>query len=130
MADNQNTTVVRNNTFTKGMIKDMVELFNAEGVWTHARNAVNNTDLGQLGEIGNEPANYLMIRLPYPLVGAVHKSDDKWIFFSSDEVESEIGMFDESDNSIYLKLLEEIEGASKNTDINFIDSASIAIQKN
>jgi hypothetical protein len=99
MADNQNTTAVKSNTFTKGMIKDMIEIFNAEGVWTHARNAVNNTDLGQLGELGNEPANYRMIRLPYTLVGAVHNSDDKWLFFTTDEVESEIGEFDESDNS-------------------------------
>ena len=49
MADNtdKNQGIVTN-TFTKGMVKDYNDTFLGEGLWTHARNAVNNSHDGQL----------------------------------------------------------------------------------
>ena len=69
MADNtQQTPNIVTNTFSKGMVKDYNETFVGEGLWTHARNAVNNSHDGQLGVISNEPANLHCINLPYDLI--------------------------------------------------------------
>lgn len=84
------------NTFNKGMVKDVNETFSGEGVWTHARNAVNNSHDGQLGVLGNEPANLHMLDIPYTIIGCVHIVDDEWCIFSTDDTNSEIGIFDES----------------------------------
>lgn len=97
MADNtQNTTTATTNSFTKGMMKDPSETFLGEGVWTHARNAVNNSIEGQVGLIGNEPANRFCQYVPFTLIGAIYLIEDEWVLFSTDGVSSEIGRFDES----------------------------------
>jgi hypothetical protein len=102
MAENNNNPGVVTNTFNKGMLKDFNETFVGEGLWTHARNAVNNNHDGQVGVLGNEPANLSCVTLPYPLIGAVHLTDDQWALFLTDDVNSEIGVFDES-NCTYTK---------------------------
>lgn len=84
------------NSFTKGMAKDMNETFIGDGVWTHARNLVNNNHDGQTGVVGNEPANLHCVTLPYDLIGAIHITDDQWAVFTTDDTNSEIGLFDES----------------------------------
>jgi hypothetical protein len=84
------------NTFSKGMLKDYNETFVGEGLYTHARNAVNNSHDGQVGVIGNEPSNIKCITLPYDLIGCIHLYDDQWIVFLTDDFNSEIGIFDES----------------------------------
>jgi len=123
MADNlQNTTTNTNNSFTKGMLKDPSETFLGEGVWTHARNAVNNSLEGQLGLIGNEPANRFCQYVPYKLIGAIYKIEDEWVLFSSDDINSEIGNFDESkceytkivnDSCLNFKTVNLIRGVAK-----------------
>jgi hypothetical protein len=84
------------NTFSKGMLKDYNETFVGEGLYTHARNAVNNSHDGQVGVIGNEPSNIKCVTLPYDLIGSVHTFDDQWVVFTTNDVDSEIGIFDES----------------------------------
>lgn len=96
MAEQSQNPGAVTNTFTKGMVKDYNDTFVGEGLWTHARNAVNNSHDGQVGVIGNEPANLKCITLPYPLIGYVHLSDDQWVVFTTNDVDSEIGIFDES----------------------------------
>lgn len=92
------------NTFSKGMLKDYNETFVGEGLYTHARNAVNNSHDGQVGVIGNEPSNIKCITLPYDLIGCIHTYDDQWVVFMTDDVSSEIGLFDESKCS-YTKIV-------------------------
>jgi len=104
MAEQQNTVTAKTNTFTKGMLKDIDLSFIPEGVWTHARNAVNNTVIGQVGDIGNEPANKFCTRVPYTVIGLISIGGDKWAVFSTDNLSSEIGIFDESECS-YKKLI-------------------------
>jgi hypothetical protein len=87
---------VTTNTFSKGMLKDYNETFVGEGLYTHARNAVNNSHDGQVGVIGNEPSNLFCVKLPYDLIGCIHLYDDQWAVFTTDDVNSEIGIFDES----------------------------------
>ena len=102
MADKQQqqgSGEVETNTFNKGMSKDYNDSFIGEGVYTHARNAVNNSHDGQVGVIGNEPSTLLCSILPYPLIGCIHLYDDQWAIFTTDDYDSEIGIFDESECS-------------------------------
>ena len=96
MAEQSNNPGAVTNTFNKGMLKDYNETFVGEGLYTHARNVVNNNHDGQVGVLGNEPANLNCVNLPYPVIGYVHLMDDQWVLFLTDDVNSEIGIFDES----------------------------------
>ena len=49
----QNSAQLITNTFVKGLNKDSDPSFVSEGMWTHARNAVNNTDEGNIGTLSN-----------------------------------------------------------------------------
>jgi len=96
MAENNQNPGAVTNTFNKGMVKDFNETFVGEGLWTHARNSVNNSHDGQVGVLGNEPANLHCVTLPYDLIGCIHLVDDEWAVFTTDDVNSEIGIYDES----------------------------------
>lgn len=122
MAEQSQNPGAVTNTFTKGMVKDMNETFVGEGLWTHARNAVNNSHDGQMGVIGNEPANLRCVTLPYTLIGVIHLTDDQWVVFTTNDVDSEIGVFDESacsyrrivnDRCLNFKTTHLITGASR-----------------
>jgi hypothetical protein len=97
MASNQSQgTPAVTNAFLKGMSKDNNETYTGEGTWTHARNAVNNSHDGQLGVIGNEPSNIECVTLPYTLIGAIPAKAELWILYTTDDTNSEIGLFDEA----------------------------------
>ena len=96
MAEQTQNPTSTTNLFNKGMVKDYNDTFVGEGLWTHARNAVNNSHDGQIGVIGNEPSNLHCVTLPYDLIGCIHISDDIWAIFTTDDTNSEIGIFDES----------------------------------
>ena len=122
MAEQSQNPGAVTNSFTKGMVKDMNETFIGEGLWTHARNLVNNSHDGQTGVIGNEPANLHCVTLPYDLIGAIHLTDDQWVIFTTNDINSEIGVFDESqctyekkvnDPSLGFKRSHLITGASR-----------------
>jgi hypothetical protein len=104
MAEQQNTSGVQTNSFTKGLTKDLNETFVGEGFWSHARNAVNNSHDGQIGVLGNEPSTLSCIKLPYDFIGCIHTIEDQWVVFTTNDIDSEIGIFDESDCS-YTKLI-------------------------
>lgn len=99
MAEMQNTSNVVTRTFSGGLNKDIDRSFLKENMWAHARNAINNSKAGNLGVLGNEPSNKYCVSTPYTLIGAIHLHDDKWVVFSTDNLNSEIGVFDESDCS-------------------------------
>jgi hypothetical protein len=98
MANNpqQSAPQTTTNSFVKGMSKDVNETYIGEGQWTHARNAVNNSHDGQVGVIGNEPSNISCVSLPYTLIGAISLAEEKWALFTTDNTNSEIGIFDEA----------------------------------
>jgi hypothetical protein len=99
MAENksqQENPGATSNTFSKGMLKDYNDTFVGEGLYTHARNAVNNSHDGQVGVIGNEPSNLACVTIPYSFIGCIHLLDDQWLIFSTDDVNSAVGIFDES----------------------------------
>jgi len=92
----QNTSSVETNSFSKGMVKDIYEGIQPKEMWAHARNAANNSVDGDVGIIGNEPANLACSKVPYTIIGAIHKQADQWVIFSTDDINSEIGLFDDS----------------------------------
>jgi hypothetical protein len=77
------------------LIKDFSDIFTPEGSWSHARNAVTNSAQGDMGVISNEPSNVLCTKAPYDVIGAIHLEDDEWVIYSTDDVNSEIGLFKE-----------------------------------
>lgn len=79
--------------FNKGLIKDYDDIFYPEGTWSHARNATNNTIGGDVGIIGNEPANKLCTNAPYTIIGQIKISSERWAVYSTNNVDSEIGLF-------------------------------------
>jgi hypothetical protein len=106
--------------FIKGLNKDSDPLFVQEGMWTHARNASNNTSEGDIGSISNEESNFLCARTAESLntphayiVGAISLFADKWIIFTAaydagntNVVNSEVGLF-ESDNCNYRPIVQD-----------------------
>jgi hypothetical protein len=106
--DIQDTNNNKINSFVKGLNKDYDASFVEEGMWTHARNAVNNTIEGDTSTLSNESSTVLCIEsgklLPgvtRHIIGIIHLYSDKWIIYTvaydaADKVSgSEIGLFDE-----------------------------------
>jgi hypothetical protein len=91
-------------TFAKGLMKDLDSAYLPDGVWSHARNAVNNSALGQIGLIGNEPGNAFCSQAPYTIIGAINLRNDEWVVYSTDDTNSEIGYFKE-DQCQYTKIV-------------------------
>jgi hypothetical protein len=90
--------------YNKGMVRDQSDLYPAQGSWWHMRNGVDNSTDGDIGVVGNEPANKLCLVLPYTSIGFIHAVSGRWIVFSTDNTESEIGIFDET-LCLYTKLV-------------------------
>ena len=93
----QNTSKTETRSFQKGMIKDLNETMMGEGSYLNAINAVNNSRAGDLGIIGNEQSNDFCVSAPYTIIGTIHMYGDKWAIYSTNDVDSEVGIFDESD---------------------------------
>ena len=110
MAKQQQSNPDKLNTFIKGLHKDSNPAFIQEGMWTHARNAVNNTAEGDIGTLSNEWSNQLCavagatMTAPFKyVIGMIHLFSDKWIIFTAGHnsetlitsAMSEIGLFEE-----------------------------------
>ena len=105
----QDTNQNKTNTFVKGLNKDADPTFIGEGMWSHARNAVNNTLEGNIGTLSNEVSNVFCAEAGATLtgkkyiIGTIHLYTDKWIIFTVAHPASgvgaatghEIGLFEE-----------------------------------
>ena len=92
------------NSFVKGMVKDVTDVFVPEGVWTNAINAINNAHNGEAGAIGNEQSNLYCSTVPYTVIGIINKYKTEWVVFSTNNKDSEIGIFDEATCSYVKKV--------------------------
>ena len=103
--DFQNTSSGDSRTFDKALNEDVNDFHLPANSWTQARNAINNSATGDLGKLGNEPSNLFCISAPYPIIGFIHIIEDRWAVYSTDGVDSEIGLFIENncglDQEIY-----------------------------
>jgi len=115
MAKSSQDSALSNNTnvFTKGLNKDSDPSFIGEGMWTHARNAVNNTIEGDIGTLSNEISNFkcpiglnpgeTMLVAPGSkhIIGTIYLYSDKWVIFTvgynalNIPVMSEVGLLEE-----------------------------------
>jgi hypothetical protein len=115
--DSDNSTSFTNSSgmearrFDKNLQKDTNDYHVQDNEWTYARNAINNSNIGDLGRLGNEPANKLCLKVwqnpaptpsdpwagtgPLTIIGFIHLEKDKWAVFSTDNVNSEVGYFEE-----------------------------------
>lgn len=89
-------TSANTSSFTKGLVRDFDENFDPESSWPYARNASNNSIEGDVGLLGNEPANYPCGSAPYIIIGRINLYEQYWAIFSTDDTNSEIGLYDES----------------------------------
>ena len=109
------------NTFVKGLNKDADPTYVQEGMWTHARNAVNNTVEGNLGTLSNESSNFICgisgQTMPATvtniyIIGAIQLYSDKWIIYTAGHnvlgqpLMSEIGLFEE-DRCMYRPIVQD-----------------------
>jgi hypothetical protein len=107
-----NLNTSKTNTFIKGLHKDSDPAFIQEGMWSYARNVVNNTIEGDVGTISNEASNILCATAGATIpntfsfryvIGMIHMFSDKWIVFTASHASaveilprvSEIGLFEE-----------------------------------
>jgi hypothetical protein len=121
----QDTSKSISHTFTKGLNKDSDPSFVQEGMWIHARNAVNNTIEGNLGTLSNESSNYLCVTTGSTMpafgfnpvvnkyiVGAIQVFSDKWVVFTAGHdangvsIMSEIGLLEE-ERCIYRPIVQD-----------------------
>ena len=111
-----------------GMIKDLDPQLLKEGQYTHAINSQLNSHEGNYSFLQNEPGNKLCLTLPDKLkfIGAIALLKSRFAIFSTDNTNSEIGIFD-STSCTYTKVVNDpclgfntnhlIKGVSKeNTD--------------
>jgi len=132
-----NTSNVKTHSFVKGLNKDSDFTYVQDGMWTHARNATNNTIEGNQGTISNASSNQLCATagafMPSnfgdrKIIGAIHLFADKWIIYTvghnatDTATMSEIGLL-EDDSCTYRTIVQDaclnfdkrylIDGASK-----------------
>lgn len=91
MAEDKTINVVQNNLM-KGIQKDLNDTLVNEQILTHHRNGMFQTMNGDLVFATNEPATLECIKLPYKYNGSVKLRDNRYLVFSSDNVDSEIGI--------------------------------------
>jgi hypothetical protein len=120
-----------NNVPVKGLFLDYSSINESKEIWTYARNVVINSQLGQIVQIQNEPANEFCCTFPYSFNGSIKLKNSKHIIFTTDNTNSEIGIFNEKDCSystiinddcLNFKLTNPIFGSSKE---NFDGSETI-----
>lgn len=107
MPQGNSTSSVDATAFVSGMIKDVDDTYIPEGSWAHARNATKVTANGSLNTLSNEPSNGICITdtvtannfTSYTIIGAIHVVEDKWVIFSTNNTNSEIGLYDDSECS-------------------------------
>ena len=120
MAKNQqNPSTTNPSTFIKGMIKDVDDSFYPKGGWYHARNLVNHSKDGNEGTISNEPSNTFCANAPYPIIGAIHLNADRWVIYSTNNTDSEIGLFSD-DACTYSRIAVDFGNSCLNFNLNYI----------
>lgn len=93
------STFKNQRSVAKSLTTDTSDFHLPENSWTYARNAINNTRKGDLGKLSTEPANNFCTFIPYVIIGALHIEEDRWLMYSTNDTDSEIGIFKEKDCS-------------------------------
>lgn len=103
--EEQNNSSGQVRSFDKALNEDVNDFHLPSNEWTQARNAINNSVTGDLGKLGNEPANLKCVEIDYPIIGTIHVIEDKWLLYSTDKLGNcEIGLFRE-ETCLYVPLV-------------------------
>jgi len=108
----ENTQKINTNSFYKGMNKDSDPKFLSDGEYINAINSTNNSDKGDLFNIGNEPATLKTGIIPYSFIGAIPLINQRYLIFSTDDTNSEIGIYDDRKES-YSRLINDSSNPCK-----------------
>lgn len=92
------------NTPSKGLVTDPDSYLISKELYTYARNSNLNSHQGNINFLQNEPSNKLCVQLPYTCIGFVKLIGGRFAMFLTDNVNSEIGIFD-SDACSYTKVV-------------------------
>lgn len=87
------TQLSTQNTFTGGMVKDPLELYQKADTYSYARNMVNVLPDGGAGGKSAEPSNIPAGLIPYTPIGFIFLSDGDFWVASTNNVTSEIGIY-------------------------------------
>lgn len=98
------TSSLNSGGFNNKLNKDVVRFGKNPNDFAHARNAINNSVVGDIGDISNEAANYLCQNAPYTIIGVIFIEKDEWVILSTDNTNCEIGLFKE-DSCYYEKIV-------------------------
>ena len=128
MADNKEF-ISTNITKGPGLITDVNDSYLGKEFYSYARNMDRCTIDGDIGTIPNSASNTLCVDLTLPFLGSISLNDDRFVIFSGDGLNSEIGILNErtceyvkSINAQCLSLSKcsPITGVAKKTDNNEI----------
>ena len=97
MPNFQNTRNVETSSFTSFMNKDVDPVFLKDGQITHTINSQLNSLSGDLLFLQNEEGNKFCSFIPYIYNGSIPLKDKRYLVFSTDNIHSEIGIFNEPD---------------------------------
>lgn len=89
---------IRKNTLTTaviGMNQDQDPQVLKEGGYISAINSRLHTHKGSIPFVSNEPSNFSCLNLPFTMIGSVKMADGRFAIFSTNDTQSEIGLFDE-----------------------------------
>lgn len=92
------------NTPGKGLITDLDAYLISKELYTYARNSNLNSHQGNISFLQNEPSNQHCTDLPYTVIGYVKLIGGRWALFLTDNINSEIGIFNSNDCS-YTKIV-------------------------
>ena len=99
MKNPQNTSSAESGSFDKSLNTDNQGFAQSPNQWVQARNASNNTVEGDILQLSNEASNRFCaaVKEGYSVIGAIHAGGDKWAIYSTNNTDSEIGIYDESE---------------------------------
>lgn len=84
------------NTFGKSsLVTDLDSSYIGKELYTYARNIDNVTHEGNMGTRTNSMSNTFCVELPYDFIGSISLNNDRYVIFSGDGTNSEIGVLDE-----------------------------------
>lgn len=101
---NKQTINIVQNNIVKGIQKDLNDTIVDEQILTHHRNGMFQTLGGDLIFASIEPATLECITLPYKYNGSVKLRNNNYLIFSSDNIDSEIGIGN-IDKCVYTRIL-------------------------
>lgn len=87
-----------------GMNKDIEPSMIKDGIYTHAINSQLNNQDGNMPFISNEQSTLFCSIIPYTLIGSIALQNKRFVLFSTDNSNSEIGIFDEK-SCTYTKVI-------------------------